>query len=243
MRRTHFSVMLALAVVSTPLQGSAEPEGGTRVKLGSNAAIETAVRPSDIIVNFALLPLAYAFALPHGGFTRYPYDSKEGYASGDRDIAACIRTSRQFLEDGHQAQHSHFRVRGGNRLGWDVGNSTFDQGTFTNTRVNIWSGHVTANYLESKTALLEGGYGIASFQDPGARTGVSFELNLELFPRNPWTASVRYEGSYLHSHTFQDLSAHVGAAWKWFGAALGYRAFFTPIYDERGPELTLSAWF
>ena len=232
-------VVTAALIVSSPAIGRGEGEGKidkTTVK------IETAVRPSDVIVNFALLPLAFAFALPHGGFTRYPYENG-GYTTGERDLAVAFTSSRQELDDGHQATHAHFRVRGGNRLGWDASVSAYDPGVFSKTGAKIWSGHVTASYIESHNSMLEAGYGIASYQEPRPRTGFSFELNYEVFPVKPFTFGARYQGASLHGQGFHDLSCHVGAAWKWVGVELGYRAFYTPIFNEFGPELGVNFWF
>lgn len=241
MRRSLFRVLPAVLILGIPGGGSAQESH--RIPLGNNVSAETSLRPGEVISNFFLLPLAFAFAMPHGGYTRYPYQNHEGYADGDREVAAEFRAGRQNLARG-QAQHAHLRVRGGNRLGWDLGLASYDPHVFRpEGRTNFWSGHITANYYQSRRALFEAGYGIASYQDPRPQTGFSLELALALFPRRPWTVSLRYQGAWLHSQDYHDLSADAGWTWRWFGLSLGFRSFLTPRLDRSGPEATAVFWF
>jgi len=244
-------LLLVLALLANPssARGSgipAQERAGEvhEIKLGKGTMVQTSLSPADVVVNFFLLPLAYAYALPHYGFTRYPYETQEGYGRGEREMAVTFYTSRQLIEKGRQAQHAHLRVRGDNRLGWDFGLSSYDPRVFRPQRRGVlYAGHVTANYLQTGSAFLEAGLGAASFQDPEPRSGFSGELALTLFPKLPYTLSIRYQGASLHGRGYHDLSAIAGISWRWLGLAAGYRAFLNPFKDLAGPEMSLLLWF
>lgn len=237
------TALLLMALALPAFAGDTQPEVH-EFTLGKGAKLQTSLSPADVVVNFFLLPLALAYNQPHGGYTRWPYETPSGYALGDREMAVEARTSRQFLPSGRQAQHAHLRVRGDNRLGWDVSVASFDKGQLAaSRRGGFYGGHLTANYLRTERALLEAGFGAASFQDPEPQGGMSGELALELFPARPWTLVCRYQGASIHGRGFHDLSAHTGLAWRFIGLTAGWRSFWNPVRHAHGPEFGLALWF
>jgi len=227
--------LAAIFILCAPLAARAD---------GAKVAVQTPVSYGDFVANLFLFPYAYAFSLPHQGFTFYPYENDEGYGRGTRPVAVSARTGVFFSQRGRNGEAGFLKARGENRLGWDFYAAGFSRGSFgTNHRAGYYNGHITANYVQSRTALLEFGLGSASFQNPAARWGPSAELALDLFPAKPLSASLRYETAALRRQEYHELTVEAGVSWRWIGMSTGLRALFVPGKDAYGPEAALRGWF
>lgn len=195
--------------------------------------VRTNLDPADIAVHLFLLPFAYAYALPHKGFERYPYEAGGGYGQGEREMAVAFSGSAQSLGAGRTAGRSELRVRGDNRLGWRAEGSWLPDGS-------RYTGQILANYLQSGRSLLELGLGVSTFR---SRTGFSAELAFEAFPGKPWTASAAYGLTWFGRDPWHELSVAASAAWGRAALSVGYRAWLRPGEDASGPEAALRFWF
>lgn len=232
--------LIGLLLLVSPLRAEALSE----VKLSEEASIWTTVSSQEFLWSAFLMPYAYAYALPHLGFARYPYEEGYAYGLGRRSMACSARASGQRLQSGGNAALGEARVRGANRLGWDVSWASFDAGVLSpSRRGGIYNGHITANYAQNSLALLEFGFGAQTFQAPGERWGASAEMALQLFPAPPWTVSVRYQAASLRSQAFHDASMGIGIHRRRLGLGLGYRVYLNPLRDLHGPEAALYGWF
>ncbi|MEE8424343.1 MAG: hypothetical protein V3S11_00865 [Elusimicrobiota bacterium] len=230
-----FAALLLLAAL---------PVRAEEFKLAERVTLESSVSPNGFLSTLFLLPLAVAFSLPHHGFSRYPYDGDGGYGRGERKAAYSLKTAVQLTRGGRGAQHVEMRVRGAKRLGWDLAGDVYGAGHFHPARRGaIYSGHLNSNYLQTKTALLELGFGAASFQNPAPLWGGSAELNLELFPSRPWSLLFRAQSALIRGQGYHTLSVGAGATWRRLGLAAGCRGFINPIRSVWGPELSFNAWF
>lgn len=223
---------------------TALPAQGKESRLAERIKIESSISPNEFVSTLALLPLAVAFSLPHYGFGRHPYDGDGGYGRGERKAAYSLKTAVQLTRGGRGGQHVEIRVRGAKRLGWDLAGDVYGAGHFHPARRGaIYSGHLTSNYLQTNTALLELGLGTAAFENPSPLWGASAELNLELFPARPWTLLFRAQSALIRGQGYHTLSGGMGASWRWFGLSAGCRGFINPVRNVWGPELSFNAWF
>lgn len=206
--------------------------------------LETGFSAGELAANAFILPLALAMRQPHFGFERRPYDGGQNYGRGDRDWGGTFRLSGQALATGRGGGHADVQVRGANRLGWQAGWDGYAIGALgSGHRADLWSGHITSNYLQSGHALLELGLGAASLRTDRTQVGPSAALLVELFPKAPWTLAARYQVAVLGGRSHHQVSARAGLSVRGIGAYAGYGAFFGPLGDARGPEAGLACWF
>ncbi|MBI5201105.1 MAG: hypothetical protein HY925_05935 [Elusimicrobia bacterium] len=200
--------------------------------------------PAEMAANAFLLPLALAFNRPHYGFEERPYQGGDVYGRGERDWAAAVRLSGQSLSGKRAGGHADLQVRAANRLGWQASWDGYADGALREPkRADVYSGHITCNYAQTGHAFFELGLGGAIARNDRTRTGPSGALLVDLFPRAPWTVSLRWQSSMLKSQAFHQVSARTGLAIQGVGVYAGYGALLTPLGDVSGPEAGLAYWF
>lgn len=236
--------MVLARLLSLILAVAAGAEDGVYETKAGDARVMTSVSAGQLAANAFLLPLALAFNMPHYGFERRPYDDSAGYGRGERDWAGAVRFAGQALAGGRGGGHAEMQVRGANRLGWQAAWDGYATGSLRpQARADEWSGHITANYVQSGNALLELGLGVSSLNSKGTRTGPSAALFLELFPRAPLALRGRYQAALLRGQSYHHVSAAAGFSLYGTGLYAGYSAYLGPAGNAHGPEAGLSIWF
>jgi len=229
--------LLCLALASAPASASGVSFG---LHDGATIAAEMAAGFGSSLL---LLPIAAAYALPHYGFEHNPYEESGGYGGGSRDAAFELRGSEQLIHK-RGATHGLFRARGSARLGWDFALSSYAGDTLGQSRrASYYDLHLTANYLQNGTSLLDFGIGAVGFDAARTRFGPSVELNYEVFPAFPWNVLLRTQTGLIGGRLHTDLSGGIGANHGGIGVELGYRAFLNPVRNAYGPEASLRLWF
>lgn len=234
-------VFLAACLLAVPAAAEEELHD---TRLGNSARLETSMSAGEIAANAFLLPLAFAFNQPHYGFEARPYADGPRYGRGERDWAGAARLSGQRLGGGRGAGHAELQVRGANRLGWQVAWDGWARGALrAPARGDLWSGHITANYVQSGRLFLELGLGAGSLRTDRTRLGPSAALLLEAFPGPPWFFSGKWQTAILGGQGFHQLQARAGVLVWGAGLHAGYAALIGPLGTASGPEAGLSVWF
>ena len=235
--------LLALLLLAAA-PGAAQEEGVVAaVDFKHGPDLRTSLSGGQLALAAVLMPLAYAYALPHYGFGAFPY-VPGGYGRGERAAGFEATTSYQAASGGRGAAHGLARVRGENRLGWDAAFSFYQRGLLRpERRAALVSAHITSNYLQEAESFVELGVGGATYQDPSALWGPSLEASWELFPRRPYSFGLRVQSAVMRGQGYHTLSAVAGVGWRWLGLQAGWRVFLDPRKNVTGPELALSSWF
>jgi hypothetical protein len=127
---------------------------------------------------------------------------------------------------------------------------SFD-GDFTRFRERLESGHYYLNlyyldYLFALTldpAVLEFGFGLTGLQGVYSQDGGNLSCSLQVAPLNPLILDAAARYSNVHDSPITDLSAGVGAIYRFLELRVGYRYIFFEGPDIRGPEFSVRLWF
>jgi len=211
------------------------------------AALPALADPPSDPLNWLCGPVApqcFAWDLDDRGLSRYPFDAVDDYQSGV-PFQWWTSLGRQFTEGSRAATHLTAGLRHQGRLGGEFEWSHFQSGALHSVkRPDLISLRSTADLSNGDDLMLEYGFGMSVLWADRTYAGLGFSLSAEKRLSKPFTLYARWQpGLLAHTSLVDDLSAGIGASWRYVGAEAGYRALINGLGNEYGPEVSLRVSF